>query len=126
MNKETEEKAKAVARYLQPRVCENCGHVILNNNRKFCSNECYLAAKRNGWKPSLYKSKAHSMEKRMVCVVCAEIVPTYYRHPKDVPSVFFCSERCRKKYTERKRKIVTPIRLRKEGVENVTDDISVT
>ena len=42
MHKETEDRIKTVARYLQPRVCENCGRVILNNNRKFCSNDCYL------------------------------------------------------------------------------------
>lgn len=115
MRKETEDRLKAVARYLQPRICENCGCVILNSNRKFCSNDCYLKAKSNGWKPSMYKNRAHSMEKKMVCAVCGDVIPVYYRHPKDAPAVFFCSDRCQKKYTNYKQEIMARMsRLRKK------------
>jgi len=84
-------------------VCERCGKEFIRSGKAtFCSEACYRAAIKDGWKKDVERTPSR-VSKKEVCRVCGKVLLIEYPSKKDIPVVFLCSAECRSKFEAYKR-----------------------
>ena len=106
-SEECREKQLTIGRY-GVKICKNCGKEYSSSNKTFCSMVCKRIAESNGWKPepgpeiTEAESKAKTILKHEVCVICKRDKYVYYDEEDFKKSVndnklYICSKDCYEK-----------------------------